>query len=78
MITCKAILDTIGTTKSTCFATFPNGIDDLCNHSRIRLIRVFKGENDLAVEQKGEPLGPHVKTEIEKGAEDADDSVMEE
>lgn len=52
-----------------------------CNNSRIRLVRVFKGENELAVQQKGEALGPHMKPEIEKGesgSAEVDEAAMQE
>ncbi|KAK9894750.1 hypothetical protein P389DRAFT_173907 [Cystobasidium minutum MCA 4210] len=48
-------------------------------YSRIRLIRLFKGEKEVAVEQKGEPLGPN--TEAEQPAQETsaqDEVVMEE
>lgn len=50
----------------------------LLHDSRIRLVRLFKGESDLAVEQKGEPLGPHVKSEINGAREAEEETVMEE
>lgn len=46
--------------------------------SRIRLVRLFKGEKEVAVEQKGEPLGPHIKAELENGVESSADEAMEE
>lgn len=46
-------------------------------YSRVRLVRLFKGEKDLAVEQEGEPLGPNIKAELQKEAAQ-DDTVMEE
>jgi hypothetical protein len=46
--------------------------------SRLRLVRVFKGQSDIAVEQKGEPLGPNMKAEIEDQAQKNEEDAMEE
>lgn len=34
---------------------------NIISHRRLRLVRIFKGQQELAVEQAGEVLGPNIK-----------------
>ena len=50
----------------------------LSYHSRIRLVRLFKGESEVAVEQKGEPLGPYLEAEQQTEETPAEGEVVME